>query len=84
GPGGGPRSAGPLGAAIAGGRVDDDAAAALRDGVDNLRQTLGRDPDDLRREAAELLEQINDFTEDSLDQEARFELTLALNPLLTT
>lgn len=73
-----------LEAAIAAGRVEDDAADDLRDGVDDLRQTLGRDPDDLRREAAELLEQINEFTEDSLDQEARFELTLALNPLLST
>jgi serine/threonine protein kinase len=73
-----------LEAAIAAGRVDDNAADDLRDGIDDLRQTLNRDPDDLRREAAELLEQINEFNEDSLDQEARFELTLALNPLLTT
>ncbi|MDQ7905304.1 protein kinase [Phytohabitans sp. ZYX-F-186] len=69
--------------AIADGRIDDDAADDLRDGVDDLRQSLeGGDPDDLRDAAADLLEQINDFNEGSVAQEARFDLTLALDPLL--
>ena len=69
--------------AIAAGRIDDDAADDLRDGVDDLRQSLeGGDPDELRDSAADLLEQINDFNERSVAQEARFDLTLALDPLL--
>ncbi|GAA4440519.1 serine/threonine-protein kinase [Phytohabitans houttuyneae] len=69
--------------AIADGRIDDNAADDLRDGVDDLRQSLaGGDPDDLRDAAADLLEQINDFNERSVAQEARFDLTLALDPLL--
>jgi serine/threonine-protein kinase len=69
--------------AIADGRIDDDAADDLRDGVDDLQQTLaGGDPQELRDAAAELLEQINDFNERSVAQEARFDLTLALDPLL--
>jgi eukaryotic-like serine/threonine-protein kinase len=72
-----------LEAAIAAGRIDDDAADDLRDGVDELQQSLaGGDRDELRDEAAELLEQINDFNERSVAQEARFDLTLALDPLL--
>ncbi|GFJ93054.1 hypothetical protein [Phytohabitans rumicis] len=69
--------------AIAAGRIDDDAADDLRDGVDDLERTLARnDPDELREEAGELLEQINDFNEGSVAQEARLDLTLALDPLL--
>ncbi|MGN9913583.1 serine/threonine-protein kinase [Phytohabitans sp. LJ34] len=72
-----------LESAIAAGRIDDDAADDLRDGVDDLRQSLeGGDPDELRDSAADLLEQINDFNEGSVAQEARFDLTLALDPLL--
>jgi eukaryotic-like serine/threonine-protein kinase len=69
--------------AIAAGRIDDDAADDLRDGVDDLEQSLeGGDPDELRDAASDLLEQINDFNERSVAQEARFDLTLALDPLL--
>nr|AEM44253.1 serine/threonine protein kinase [uncultured bacterium] len=69
--------------AIADGRIDDDAADDLRDGVDDLQQTLaGGDPEELRDAASDLLEQINDFNERSVAQEARFDLTLALDPLL--
>jgi serine/threonine-protein kinase len=69
--------------AIAAGRIDDDAADDLRDGVDDLQQSLaGGDPDELRDAASDLLEQINDFNERSVAQEARFDLTLALDPLL--
>ncbi|MFC0531997.1 serine/threonine-protein kinase [Phytohabitans kaempferiae] len=69
--------------AIAAGRIDDDAAEDLRDGVDDLKRSVADgDLEELRDGAAELLEQINDFNERSVAQEARFDLTLALDPLL--
>ncbi|MFD0743040.1 protein kinase [Phytohabitans flavus] len=69
--------------AIADGRIDEDAADDLRDGVDDMRESLeDDDPEELRDAAADLLEQINDFNEGSVAQEARFDLTLALDPLL--
>jgi serine/threonine-protein kinase len=69
--------------AIAAGRIDDAAADDLREGVDDLQQSLaGGDPAELRDAASDLLEQINDFNERSVAQEARFDLTLALDPLL--
>jgi len=69
--------------AIADGRIDDNAAGDLRDGVDELQRTLaGGDAGELRDEASELLEQINNFNERSVAQEARFDLTLALDPLI--
>jgi serine/threonine-protein kinase len=69
--------------AIADGRIDEDAAEDLRNGVDDLRESLaGGDPDELRDAASDLLEQVNDFNERSVAQEARFDLTLALDPLL--